>query len=227
MKKWNLIEQTAGPGGDILALFEHDGAYVIRVNGAELMSTRRHYSEEMLAQLACAHLRVPAKDKRNPPRVLIGGLGFGFTLKAALEVLPESAKVEVVELSEAVVRWNKDPSLPLAGAALADPRTKLHVGDVAQALARGAGTFDAIMLDTDNGPAALTQEDNDKLYREIGVQQAVAALRPGGCIAYWSATDDQPFAKLLARSGVDVETHKVRAVATSGGKHTIFTGKRR
>jgi spermidine synthase len=152
-------------------------------------------------------------------------LGFGYTLRAALAALPPNARVEVVELSEAVIRWNRDPSLPLAREALADPRVRLHHADVGQVLARVAAVYDAIMLDVDNGPAALSQEANDKLYREIGVQQAVGALKPGGCIAYWSATDDAAFAKLLGRTGVKVETHKVRAVATSGGKHTIFTGR--
>jgi spermidine synthase len=204
----------------VLALFRHDGAYYIRVDGVELMSTRRHHSEEQLAELACGPLAgTPGA------RVLIGGLGFGFTLRAALRTLPGDAEVTVVELLDAVIRWNQDPAHALAADALADPRVRVRQGDVARVLAASPGAFDAILLDVDNGADALTTAGNARLYRDAGIRMAAAALRPGGRLAYWSADPDAAFADQLRRAGLAVETTLARAHATTGGRHALYVAR--
>ena len=146
------------------------------------MSTRRHGSEERIADLACAHARAV-----RGAHVLVGGLGFGFTLKAALAALAADATVLVAELLPAVVAWNRDASFPLAATALADPRVTVMERDVGELIRQAPARFDAIILDVDNGPAALTTAGNGRLYDFAGLQDARAALRPGGCVAFWSA----------------------------------------
>lgn len=205
MKKWNLIDTTLTPDGKIVSLHEHDGTRTIRVDGADLMSTRRHGSEEKLAELACANLRGVRGS-----RVLIGGLGFGFTLRAALDALPKDATIIVAEILTAVVAWNPP---------INDQRAVVRNQDVAEVI-RDPGTgFDAIILDVDNGPAPLTTESNAHLYSYQGLQEARAALRPNGCLAIWSAKPDPKFAKLMTRAGFKVDIHRARA-------HTIFLGRR-
>ncbi|MBL0169904.1 MAG: hypothetical protein IPP90_04095 [Gemmatimonadaceae bacterium] len=220
MKPFRRLGEATAPDGTVLALFEHDGAYVIRVNGVELMSTRRHHSEDALAELVCAPL---AAQRRA--RVLIGGLGLGFTLKKALSVLAGDAQVVVVELLDAVIDWNRNPDYPLADTALRDPRVELLHDDVARVLKRHRGAFDAIMLDVDNGAEPLTTAGNAHLYRSVGIFQAVAALRQGGRLAYWSSNDDPTFAESLRDAGLTVSETKVRAHATSGPRHTIYVGQ--
>jgi spermidine synthase len=205
VKKWNLIDTTLTPDGKIVSLHEHDGTRTIRVDGADLMSTRRHGSEEKLAELACANLRGVRGS-----RVLIGGLGFGFTLRAALDALPKDATIIVAEILTAVVAWNPP---------INDQRAVVRNQDVAEVI-RDPGTgFDAIILDVDNGPAPLTTESNAHLYSYQGLQEARAALRPNGCLAIWSAKPDPKFAKLMTRAGFKVDIHRARA-------HTIFLGRR-
>jgi spermidine synthase len=200
------------PDGTVLTLHEHDGDYVIRVNGVELMSTRRHASEERLAELAC----LPA---RNTPgaQVLIGGLGFGFTLRAALRCLASDARVVVAELLPEVVAWNENPSFALAREALADARVDVRLVDVACVLEHSPGLFDAIMLDVDNGADPLTTAGNARLYRDEGIATTIAALRPGGRVAYWSAQADPAFEGLLRRAGLIVRVTKVRAHGSAHG----------
>lgn len=217
MKKLERLAEARTPDGTVLALFRHDGDYVIRADGAELMSTRHHHSEDRLAELACAPLR-----HRADARVLIGGLGFGFTLKAALRILPAGAQVVVVELVRAVIDWNERPDYDLAGAALRDPRVTLRHADVAQELRESAGAFDAIMLDVDNGPDPMTTSGNGALYGDAGVRMAAAALRPAGRLLYWSAQDDRAFERTLRRAGLTVETSRVWSHGTSGTLHTLF-----
>jgi spermidine synthase len=220
MKKQLLIEETRTPDGATFALFERDGEYAIRVNGVELMSTRQHASEERLAELLCA----PLAGKRAA-RVLIGGLGFGFTLKAALAALAPDATVVVAELMEAVIRWNRDPALGLAHDALRDPRVTVLESDVALVLQREPAGFDAILLDVDNGPAALSSASNKGLYGKDGLERARRALRPGGSLGVWSAGPDPLFAKLMEKVGYQVQVERARAHRTSGGSHTLFLGR--
>jgi spermidine synthase len=222
MKPFRRLGNATAPDGTVLSLFEHDGAYVIRVNGVELMSTRRHRSEDALAELGCA----PLAD-RPGATVLIGGLGLGFTLKAALRVLASDAHVVVAEIVEAVIDWNRNPDYQLAADALADPRVEVVHGDVARVLRERRGAFDAILLDVDNGADALTTSGNAALYRSHGIATAIAALRPGGVLAYWSANDDRAFAEALRRAGLAVTATEVRAHDTGGARHTLIAGKRR
>lgn len=218
MKPVERLEQATAPDGTVLTLYRHDGAYTIRVDGVELMSTRRHHSEDKLAELACAPLRDVADA-----RVLIGGLGLGFTLRAALEVLGPHASVVVVEIIGDVIEWNRKHRL--GHAALDDPRVDLRHDDVANVLRGNRGMFDAIILDVDNGADALTTAGNARLYSGAGIGMAKAALRPNGCLAYWSASDDRKFERLLRGAGFAVEVVKVRAHSTSGGFYTLFIAR--
>ena len=221
MKRFERLDEAAAPGGARLVLYRHDGAYLILADGVELMSTRRHHSEERLADVACAPLR-----ETPGARVLIGGLGLGFTLRAALAGLRPDARVVVAELVEAVIRWNQHPDYALAREALADPRVELRHADVAAVLAERPGAYDAIMLDVDNGADALTAAGNARLYADAGIRAAVAALRAGGRLAYWSAARDPGFLTALRRAGLVVETTEVRAHATGGPRHTLFVARR-
>jgi spermidine synthase len=220
VKPFERLARATAPDGTVLTLCRRDGTYVIRAGHEELMSTRRFHSEERLAELVCLPLR-----ESPEPRVLIGGLGFGFTLRAALAALPADASVVVAEIVPEVVEWNQNPEYPLASEALADPRVELRHADVADVLRDCPGAFDAIMLDVDNGAAALTTGANAGLYRKAGVRRAAAALRPGGRLAYWSAEADPRFEAVLRAAGLEVEVERVRAHATAGGRHTLFVAR--
>jgi spermidine synthase len=221
VKRFERLDEATAPDGTVLTLYRHDGAYVIRVGGVELMSTRRHHSEERMADLVCGPLR-----ECGGARELIGGLGLGFTLQAALRALAADARVVVAEVVGAVIDWNRNPDYQLAGAALRDERVEVRHEDVADVLRRSAGAFDAIMLDVDNGADALTTAGNAQLYGDAGIRMAVAALRPGGRIAYWSAGNDPAFERALRRAGLAVEATRVRAHATAGGWHTLLVTQR-
>jgi spermidine synthase len=220
VKKWTPVDQTRTPDGKTVSLVEHDGSYTIRVDGAELMSTRQHASEEKIAELACAHLRW-----KRRARVLIGGLGFGFTLQASLSALAPDATVVVAEILAAVIAWNRNPLFHLAADAMADPRVTVLQQDVLEAIREARGGFDSIILDVDNGPAALSTESNGRLYNQAGLQLARAALRPAGCVAIWSAAPDPAFQKLMIRAGFTVDVRDCRSRANGGGRHTIFLGR--
>lgn len=221
MKKFERLDEAVAPDGTVLTLFRHDRKYMIRVDGVELMSTRQHHSEEKLAELVCLPLR-----GTQDARVLIGGLGFGFTLAAVLRSLGADARVVVVELVAAVIDWNRNPEYELAGSALRDERVDLRHDDVANVLKGSVGVFDAIILDVDNGAEALTTAGNAELYGDSGIRSAAAALRPNGRLAYWSAGRDPGFETSLRRAGLTVEAIRVRGRATSGGTHTIFVAER-
>ena len=222
MKKWTCLETARMPDGKTISLNEHDGNYFIRVDGADLMSTRRHASEEKIAELACAHVA-----NIRGPRVLIGGLGFGFTLKAALSALAPDATVVMVEILSAVIAWNRNPSFQLAAGVLADPRVSVLESDVREVIRESPGIFDSIILDVDNGPDALSTGSNHRLYDREGLNLARAALRPGGCLAIWSAAGNPAFEKLMARAGFEVDVRRCRPHANSGGWHTLFIGRTR
>jgi spermidine synthase len=221
MKKFERLDEAAAPDGTTLTLYRHDTDYFIRADGVELMSTRRHHSEERLAELVCEPLRHVER-----PRVMIGGLGFGFTLRAALRTLDADAEVIVVELVEAVIRWNRDPDYGLGGDALQDARVTLLHEDVAGVLAANAAGFDGIMLDVDNGTDALTSQRNAQLYRKAGIRKTVTALRPGGRLGYWSATEDRALADALSRAGMIVVATPARAHVTAGPLHMVYVAHR-
>src|SRR5436190_9126391 len=188
MKPWELLGQTSAPDGSDMRLSRRDNEYVIWVNGKPLMSSRMHGSEEALAMAGCAHL---GADSR--PRVLVGGLGMGYTLRATLDLLPLDAVVIVAELVPAVIEWNRGPLGALAGDPLKDRRVRIAVEDVGFTLRANTGKFDAVLFDVDNGPAAFTSALNAGLYDNAGVAAAYDALKPGGAFAVWSAWDDRKF----------------------------------
>ncbi|MCE9681611.1 hypothetical protein [Halomonas alkalisoli] len=221
MAKFEVIGTASIPGkGSELRLLQRNDEFSIRIAGSpgELMNTRLHGSEDALAELACQ----PIADRADI-RVLIGGLGMGFTLAAALRSLPDSAEVVVAELVPGVVDWNRGALGAAAGYPLNDPRTVVSLGDVGELLRREPGGFDAIMLDVDNGPEGLTRKENDWLYSPQGLAAAQEALRPDGVLAIWSAGQDPAFTERLRRVGLLVEEVTVRAHRPGkGAKHRIW-----
>jgi spermidine synthase len=217
MKPYERLAEARTPNGTLLTLYRHDGAYLIRADGVELMSTRRHLSEDRLAEVACAPIREMAGA-----RVLIGGLGLGFTLRAALRQLGADAEVVVAELVPEVIAWNADPRYDLSVDAMADPRVRVVHGDVVDVLRANPGAFDAIMLDTDNGPDGMLMSENAPLYATRGIGDTVAALRAGGSIVYWSVGEDRSFAGALRAARLAVSTQHVRAHDTAGPMHTLY-----
>jgi spermidine synthase len=218
VKPWELLGETRAPDGTLMTLTRRDREYIILADGKPLMSSRMHGSEEALATRACARA-----GGMEDPCVLVGGLGMGFTLRAALDVLPAQATVVVSELVPAVVNWNHGPLAPLAGHPLDDRRVRVVEGDVMDVVSTSRGRFDAIILDVDNGPAAFTASSNARLYTNEGVASARAALKPGGVLAVWSARDDRKFEQRLRYNGFTVEVTRVRARLHKGGpRHTLF-----
>jgi spermidine synthase len=203
-----------------MRLTRRDDEYVIAVDGRTLMSSRMHGSEEALAVAGCRH--AASMDR---PRVLVGGLGMGFTLRATLDALPPTAIVRVVELVRAVAEWNRGPLGSLAGYPLNDRRVRLDIDDVGFTLRANPAAFDAILLDVDNGPSGLTTEANHGLYNNSGVATAYAALRAGGVLAVWSAWEDRKFEQRLRYHGFAARVDHVRARQKRGGSwHTLFLG---
>lgn len=221
MKKTILRDQATTPDGKPMTLHEHDGVFMIRIDGVELMSTRQHHSEERLAELACGHIRGGAAGAC----VLIGGLGLGFTLRTALKNLPPQAAVVVAELMPAVVRWNLNPEYGLGADALADPRVEVITGDVADVLRKSRTRFDAIILDVDNGASGLTASANSRLYSAAGLAAARSALKAGGCLAVWSADDDPAFVQRMRQGGFAVTVEKARTHPTGGSWNFLFVGR--
>lgn len=220
MLPWETLETATTPDGGTLTLAKRGDEYVLRVRGHVLMSSRMHGSEVSLAEAACNALA-----SRDKPHVLIGGLGFGYTLRATLERLGPFAHVAVAELFAPIVAWNRGPVSALARAPLEDPRVSVIEGDVAKVMARASGEFDAILLDVDNGPSALSHEENEGLYSQAGLAMAYAALKGEGVLAVWSASADPAFARRMEKTGFVVqqlrpETEKKRT------KHTLFLGRK-
>jgi len=223
MIPWELLDSAPVPGGgEALHLYKRGAEFSIRVGNRELMNSRAHGSEDRLAELACARIA-----NRPRPRVLIGGLGMGYTLATALRRLGGEAKVIVAELVPAVVTWNRGPLAHLAGRPLQDRRVTVREGDVAQILKEDRERYDAIVLDVDNGPDDLLLKSNDGIYAQAGLDAAFAALRPTGLLAIWSAAPDRPFVQRLRRVGFEVT--EVRAPARGpreGGRHAIWIAER-
>jgi len=220
VKPWELLGQTRTPEGDEMTLTRHGTEYVINAGGQTLMSSRMHGSEEVLATFACARART-----LEAPRCLIGGLGMGFTLRTALDLLPPGATIVVAELIPALVEWNRGPLGALAGHPLRDRRVALEVGDVAAVMQAAPRRFDAVMLDVDNGPSAFTASGNAGLYDDHGLADARAALNPGGVFAVWSSREDRRFEQRLRYAGFDVTIERVRGRLKKGGpRHVIFIG---
>jgi spermidine synthase len=222
MLPWIELDRAALPGGGVLRLMRRGQEFSIKLGVAELMTSRMFGSEEALATLAAQKLQ----GRRNP-RVLIGGLGMGFTLRAALAAFGPEARIVVAELVPAVVAWARGPMAQLFGACLDDPRVELAIADVAAVIPAPGPPYDAILLDVDNGPEAMTQSANDGLYSPRGLRAARAALRPGGVLAVWSHGPDAAFAQRFAKAGFAVEEKRVRARGAQGGsRHVIWLGAR-
>jgi spermidine synthase len=207
-----------------LKLFTHDGEFSIKIPGrGELMNTKVHGSEKALAELACQRMKGSAQ-----PRVLVGGLGMGFTLAAALDAAGPDAEVVVAELVPEVVEWNRDIMGEASGHPLADPRSTVYVGDVADPIRNDEQGFDAILLDVDNGPEAMIRRENSWLYSIPGLESARRALRPSGVLAIWSAGPDNLFKARLKHAGFKVEEHVVRPHrAGKGSRHYIWLAQAR
>ncbi|GHE19776.1 hypothetical protein [Halomonas urumqiensis] len=221
MAKFEQIGTAEIPGqGSELRLLQRNDEFSIRIAGksGELMNTRLHGSEDALAELACRRVA-----ERPAARVLVGGLGMGFTLAAALGCLGSDAEVVVAELVPGVVGWNRGPLGAAAGYPLNDPRTRVNLGDVGELIRREPAGFDAIMLDVDNGPEGLTRRENDQLYSPKGLAAAQRALRADGVLAVWSAGQDPAFSERLRRTGLTVEEVMVRAHRPGkGARHCIW-----
>lgn len=209
-----------------MRLMRRGDELVINVDGRELMSNRVHGSEDALADLACDQLE-SRRSKQPDACILIGGLGIGFTLAAALRRVGPEARVVVAELVPAVVAWNRGVLGEAAGYPLCDPRASVYPGDVADLIRDPPAPWDAILLDVDNGPSGLTRSSNDWLYTWEGLNAAFAALRPGGVLGVWSAAPDEAFTRRVKRAGFRVTPIGVRARGAKGGRrHTVWIATR-
>ena len=219
-----LLDKAETPdGGKELRLYQHDKDFSISVGSVQLMSSRTHESEELLARLALERI-----EKKEHARVLIGGLGMGFTLRAALDALPATARVEVAELVPAVVKWNRGPLAVLADHPLDDNRVAVREVNAARMIKNGKRCYDAILLDVDNGPAGLSRTGNYWFYGLSGLHAALAALRPEGVLALWSAGPDVEFIRRMEKVGFEVEAIRVRARAgRKGAHHVIWIAKKK
>lgn len=213
-----LVEATT-PDGEPLTLTVENGEHVVRVRGQTLMSSRCSGSEQAMATLAC-----PQGLSMDDARVLVGGLGLGFTLRAMLDQVSANTRITVVELLALVVDWNRGPLGACAGRPLDDPRVNVHVGDLLDYLAVGGHAFDAILLDIDNGPEAFTVRSNARLYHPPGLALLRGALRAGGVLVVWSAFRSQAFEQRLRQAGFDARsaTARARFGVRKGPRHTLF-----
>jgi spermidine synthase len=223
MIPWIQLDSAKVPDGrEELRLKRRGAEFSIMLGANELMNSRLSGSEEALASLSCARIR-----ERPMPAVLIGGLGMGFTLRAALSDLPPDASVTVAELVPAVIAWARGPMAELFAGSLDDSRVAVREADVAELIDAGKIVYDAILLDVDNGPDGLSRTANDRLYDSRGLAAARHALRPGGVLAVWSAHPDRAFATRLRQSGFEVEEVHTRARGKRGARHVIWLATRK
>ncbi len=224
MTSWILLGTAEIPNnGGELRLTQRDNDFAIHLKGVhgELMTSRTHTSELALAELGCAHIQ-----SKQKAQVLVGGLGMGFTLSAALKAVSPCSKVVVAELVAEVIEWNKGVLGESAGRPLDDKRTQVHLGNVAQLFTTEQASYDAILLDVDNGPEGFTHSDNKHIYSANGLKLIRQTLLPGGVLAIWSAWADQKFISQLKIARFKVEVHTVRAHKGKGRRHTIYLAKK-
>ncbi|MEZ4460328.1 MAG: hypothetical protein R3E66_11495 [bacterium] len=218
MIPWEILDEKPVPDGGTMQLARRGEEYVIRVDRKDLMSSRMSGSERALAETSCAGAGAGF-------RALVGGLGLGYTLRAALDQLPDDSEVVVAELVPAVIAWNRDLLGHLADHPLDDARTTVFEGDVRKPIQAPGTKFDAIMLDVDNGPEGLSHEANGWLYQKAGIAACKQALRPKGVLAIWSAFDDPRFTRRLKEAGFSVELLPVRAHGKKGAKHYVWLAR--
>lgn len=218
-----LIDTASVPGGQELKLYRRGADHMIVLDRNELMSSRMSGSEKALAVMTLERLK-----GRGAPHLLIGGYGMGFTLRAALAEMGQGGRITLVELVPKIIEWARGPMAELAAGCLDDPRVTLIEGDVAAEIASAHGSYDAILLDVDNGPDGLTAPANDRLYSTSGLATAKAALKPGGILAIWSAGSDDPFTRRLRNAGFDVDEVAVKARDNGKGpRHVIWFAQKR
>ncbi len=220
------LGEVRTPDGSKFSLHEHDGDYFLKLDGTQLMSSTWTLSERVLADLAC-----PDKTAFPKARVLIGGLGLGFSLKRVLELAAPGWEVVVAELLPEVVAWNRGPLAGLNGALLEDPRVRVHEGDVHDCIQSAAlgkeGKWDGILLDTDNGPTSLVQPQNRRLYGKGAFAMIRESLRPGGRVAFWAAGEEPGFERRLQRDGFKTERHAIKAhERAKKAIHRVYVGER-
>jgi spermidine synthase len=214
---WVQLDSAKIPDGGELRLKRRGAEFSIMLGTNELMNSRLSGSEEALAKLSCDRIR-----GRGEPHVLIGGLGMGFTLRAALAELADDARITVAELAPAVVTWARGPMAEIFGGSLGDPRVTIRETDVGGLIRSAKASYDAILLDVDNGPEGLSRKANDTLYDRTGLGAARAALRPGGVLAVWSSGPDAGFTRRLRDAGFSVEEVRMRANGKRGARHVIW-----
>lgn len=217
--KWETIE-TAWVGRSRFELARRGDDWMVKVDRRVLMVNRMHQSEISLAEEAIARVA-------EPRHVLIGGLGLGYTLRAALDAAPPTSRVSVVELVPQLVDWNRRHLKHLTEAACDDPRCEIVIGDAFDVILRGKGAFDAILLDVDNGPEAISQAKNNRLYNDSGIRACWDALAPGGVLSVWSAGPNDKYAARLKRHGFACEVLRVPVQKGARATHVLFIGKRR
>lgn len=221
-RRREILGKTRTPGGLELTLSFAGGYFILTLDGTPLMTSAAHYSEEHMAEVGCEGLA----DKKDA-RVLVGGLGMGYTLRASLDRVPETGRVVVAELLPAVVEWNEGPLADLASRPLDDPRTELALGDIVAYLQGGPEPFDAILLDTDNGPDDFTERSNRRMYDPAGLSMLRRLLKPGGRLVVWSAYQCAEFVDKLKRAGYVPRVVRIRARGHKGGRHALYVGERR
>lgn len=217
MQPWELLGTVTLPDGDELTLRRRGEEYSLQLANFELMNSRQHDSEEQLATLA-----LDARASLAGTHVLVGGLGMGYTLRAALDRLPADARVTVAELVPEVVDWNREHMGHLAGHPLDDSRVSVAIGDVADLLRKSQRVFDFVLIDIDNGPEGSTHDDNNWLYSLAGLEATKAALNPGGVLSVWSTYESDEFTRRLKRTGFTSEVKRIRSRGRKGNRHVIW-----
>ena len=217
MIPWVHLDSAEMPGGGELRLLRRGAEFSIMLGRVELMNSRRSGSEGALATMSCERIQ-----GRQQPRILIGGLGMGFTLRAALSALGKDARIIVAELAPSVIAWAYGPMVEVFGKCLEDPRVNIHKEDVGALIKADKASFDAILLDVDNGPEGITRKANNDIYSAEGLRAARMALRPGGVLAIWSSGPDREFTKRLNSTGFIVEEVAVRANGKRGGARYVI-----
>ncbi|HYQ80734.1 MAG TPA: hypothetical protein VEP68_04485 [Anaeromyxobacteraceae bacterium] len=220
MRAWETVGRARAPDGTEMALCRRGEEWVVRYAGRVLMSSRAHGSEDALATLALSRAR-------RLRTILVGGLGLGYTLRAALDRAPAEARVVVAEVVPEIVAWNRGSVAHLCGRPLDDPRVSVQVRDVAALVAEARGAFDAILLDVDNAPGSPVLRGNDRLYGDVGVRTCRRALAAGGVLAVWSAGPDERYLARLGSAGLDAEARAVAPRGGGAGRHVVFLAARR